>query len=69
MANVRIVLIMKGDVNVVIRKIQIKEIVIDTENFISYEQEQDFKIKSDEIIKDCLNCMKKKLDLLALLYD
>lgn len=52
----------------VIRKIH-SDIVIDADNFVSDEQEQDFKIKSDEIINDCMECMKKRLDLLTLLYD
>lgn len=67
--NVINVLIVKGDVNVVIRKIHVKDIVIDAENFVSDEQEKDFRIKSDEVIKDCLNCMKKRLDFLTYLYD
>lgn len=53
----------------IIRKIHVKDIVIDAENFVSNEQEQDFNKKSNEIVKDCLECMKKRLDLLTLLYD
>lgn len=45
------------------------DIVVDTDYFVSDEQEQDFNKKADEIIKDCTECMKKRLALLTLLYD
>lgn len=45
------------------------DIVVNAENFVSDEQEKDFRIKSDEIIEDCLECMKKRLNLLTYLYD
>lgn len=45
------------------------EIVIDTDNFVSDEQQEDFNKKSTEIIKDCMECMKKRLNNLTYLYD
>jgi hypothetical protein len=52
----------------VIREIK-NDIVVDIDYFVSAEQKEDFSKKSTEIIEDCLNCMKKRLELLTLLYD
>ena len=45
------------------------DIKVNTKYFVSDEQEQDFNKKADEIIKDCVECMKKRLEWLTLLYD
>lgn len=45
------------------------DIIVDADNFVSEEQKEDFDTKANEIIKDCTECMEKRLKMLTLLYD